>query len=203
MKTGKMLIFLTTVLLAGCIPSLHPLYTEKELVFEEGLLGSWCENETDKTNSWQFERAGEKAYKLIYTDSDGEKGPFEVHLVKLDDMLFLDLYPAEVEIKASKFYKMHLLPAHTFMKIEAMDPNLQMSMMDPEKMKKMLEADPNLLKHEIENNNPVLTASTAELQEFMKKHANDEGLFGDLSNMPHCRITEPNEPAAVDPNSVQ
>ena len=31
------------VLLAGCFPSLHPLYTEEDLVYDSALVGTWTE----------------------------------------------------------------------------------------------------------------------------------------------------------------
>ena len=40
-KTPRGLAWLSVVVLMGCIPSLHPLYTEKDLVFDESLLGEW------------------------------------------------------------------------------------------------------------------------------------------------------------------
>ena len=45
MKIKKPFLCLLAVLLGGCVPSLHPLYTEKEIVFEEKLLGVWTQSE--------------------------------------------------------------------------------------------------------------------------------------------------------------
>ena len=201
-KMKKIAFYLLAALMGGCVPSLYPLYTEKELVFEEKLLGAWANNES----KWEFEKSGKpNSYNLTITDDEG-KGGFAAHLVKLDEMLFLDLFPGEAEIKANDLYKIHLLPAHTFMKVEQIQPTLKMRMMDPETMKKMLKNDPNLLKHEIEavKESIVLTASTQELQEFMKKHANDEGLFGEVAELKRQEPsdTDPNkiDPNATDPN---
>lgn len=200
----KIAFYLLAALMGGCIPSLYPLYTEKELVFEEKLLGVWSE-ENDK-DKWVFEKSSDpNAYDLTVT-MDKEDGKFAAHLVKLDNMLFLDLFPGEAEIKANDLYKTHLVPAHTFMKIEQIQPTLKMRMMDPETMKKMLKNDPNLLGHkmEAEKESIVLTASTQELQEFMKKHANDEGLFGEVAELKRQEPsdTDPNkiDPNATDPN---
>ena len=46
MKTKKLLSCLIVAIIGGCIPvmSLHPLYTEKDVVFEEGLLGTWLDD---------------------------------------------------------------------------------------------------------------------------------------------------------------
>jgi len=46
--------YITTVLIIGialvasaCVPSLHPLYTDKDLIFEPALLGEWVEAKPD------------------------------------------------------------------------------------------------------------------------------------------------------------
>ena len=38
-----LLLFAGTLLLTGCVPvdSLNPLYTDKDIVFDESLLGTW------------------------------------------------------------------------------------------------------------------------------------------------------------------
>ena len=200
MKTKKLLFYLLAVLLGGCIPSLHPLYTEKELLFEEKLCDIWADGKT----IWRFEgNAGEKSYKLTVIDEGLEGGKFVAHLVKLDEMLFLDLFPEELDkLHPNDFYKFHLLPVHTFLKVEQIEPVLKMRMMDPDKLGKMLENDPNLIKHEVEEDRIVLTASTEQLQQFMKRHADEEGLFGDASDLRRLRLQDPNDPNAVDPNCI-
>ena len=198
MKIKKLLFYLLAGLLGGCIHlSLHPLYTDKELLFEEKLLGTWAEN----GNKWEFEEGSDpNSYDLTVTDEDG-KGEFAAHLVKIDDMLFLDLFPTGPELEINEFLAMHLLSVHTFMKIEQIEPKLQMRMMDLEKMGDMLENDPNLVKHEIVEDCLVLTASPKELQQFMKEHADDEGLFGEPSDLERLELEEPNEPSDIDPNA--
>ena len=50
MKTRKLLPFILAVALAGCIPSLHPLFTEDDLIFEPKLLGTWAKSK--ETKEW-------------------------------------------------------------------------------------------------------------------------------------------------------
>jgi hypothetical protein len=198
MKTKKFLFYLLAVLLGGCIPSLHPLYTDKELVFEEKLSGIWSNGE----QIWKFEGDSEKkSYKLLTVNEDFKKGEFTAHLVKIDKMLFLDLFPKEPKLQAPAFYKFHLLRVHTFIKIEQIEPILKMRVMNPDKMKEMLENDPNLIKHEIvQRDRIVLTASTKDLQQFMKKHASVEDFFGDASDFKRLEAKDANDPNAIDPN---
>ncbi len=71
--------------------------------------------------------------------------------------------------------------------------------MDPDQIEKMLKKDPNLIKHEIlkTDDRIVLTASTKQLQEFMIKHANDEGLFDDPRNFKKLKTK-----TSSDPNNI-
>jgi len=207
MKTKKLLFYLLAGVLAGCVPSLHPLFTNEDAIFEEKLLGIWSE-EKDSKETWEFQQYGgqdSKRYKMIYTDEKGKEGSFLATLGRLNGMLFLDLFPDEPEINTTDFYKIHLLGVHTFMKIEQIEPTLQMRMMDRDKIKEMLENDPNLIKHEVleKQGSIVLTASTEELQWFMIDHANDEGLFSEASELKRIKIKDTNEPNAIDPNQAE
>ena len=83
--------------LAGCVPSLNPLYTEKDLIFDEALLGVWSEKE-NSNDGWTFRKRDEKSYLLVV--QAGEKSsPFIAHLVQLGKYRFLDLYPDEAGLK--------------------------------------------------------------------------------------------------------
>lgn len=187
MKTKKTVFYLLVLLLTGCLPSLHQLYTDETLVFEEGLIGKWRADEDD---IWQFRKAGEKEYELRIYDTEKECGRFEAHLVKIKDMMFLDLYPDSEHIKdLDDFYKLHLLPVHTFMKVDRIDPNLQLRLIDYDTVASMLEDNPDALKHEVVDERIVLTASTEQLQEFVIAHV--ETIFGDANDASNMARLEP------------
>ena len=198
MKIKKLLFYLLATLLAGCIPvmSLHPLYTDKDLIFDEKLLGTWPEG----NDSWKFEEGSDPNSYALTVTSDDKKGKFIAHLVKIDDMLFLDLFPSGPDLDINLLLAIHLLPVHTFMKVEQVEPTLQMQMMDPDKIEEMLKSDPNLIKHEIVEERILLTASTEELQQFMTEHADDEGLFGEPSDLQRLQPKDANKPNSIDPN---
>ena len=181
----KVLFYLLAFLMGGCVQSLHPLFTEDEIIFEEKLIGTWYEDPNSK-EMWNFKKADPNTYELIYTDSDGKKGQFQAALGKLDNMMFLNLYPAEAEMEENDFYKWHLLPTHSFMKIDRIEPTLQMRAMDYDNLAEKLKENPDLIKHEkleIQDDRIILTASTKELQQFIIKYAKTEGAFDDASNL--------------------
>lgn len=163
------------LLLTGCLPSLHPLYNDKTLIFKEELVGKWM---GDDDVLWRFTRTGDKEYELKIREDEKRVGRFSAHLTQIEGLMFLDLYPDDEQLKdLTDFYKMHILPVHTFMKVDQINPNLQLRMIDYEKVEKMLEDDPNLIKHETVEDRIVLTASTEELQNFVVEHV--ETIFDD------------------------
>jgi hypothetical protein len=193
MKVKMILFYLLAVLLGGCVLSLHPLYEESDLIFEKKLLGTWAKSGSRET--WQFKQGkGDGFYKMTYTDDKGVKGSFDAGLGKINNIMFLNIFPQEPKLKQNDYYKFHILRAHSFIRIEQIEPTLVMRVMNPDKTKEILKSDPNLIKYEIVQDRIVLTASTEELQKFMKAHANDEGLFGELGVLERVKSADPNGP---------
>jgi len=181
-KFGIIIALGILMVTAGCIRSLHPLYTEEDVVFEPGLIGEWAEEGDDET--WAFSKKSENAYKFVYTDGQGKQGTFSAHLSKIEGHLFLDFFPEEPDTDKNDFYQFHLLPVHTFAHVKQIEPTLQMRFPDPDWLEELLEENPNAIRHEIvEDVGLLLTASTQELQAFWLKHLTTEDAFGDFSNM--------------------
>jgi hypothetical protein len=203
MKTiAYLMMLLTVTFLAGCVPlsfnlgddwdwrvflplSLHPLYTDKDVIFEPELLGIWSiEEEDDSKETWEFSKNGENAYTLVSTDSDGKQGHFVVHLAKIEGLMFLDLYPAETDLQTDPLHQMLLIPSHMFLLVKQIRPTLKVSIMEPDWLDKLLDEKPDTIRrHETISNLIVLTASTEELQVFLIKHKTTEGAFSDLAPM--------------------
>ena len=195
MKTKELFFYMLAFLVGGCVPvmSLHPLHNEKTVVFEEKLLGTWAEEPNDKS-IWQFNHNthkdySEKTYNLIVSNDKNNKGLFAAHLVKLEDKLFLDVYPIEMPCDTGDPNKVNwvynaffFVPAHTFIKVDAIEPNLTMRITDDEEMKKLLKEKPDAVKYQIiegYNSEILLTAPTEELQKFVLEYANDSRVFSE------------------------
>ena len=190
MNTRKLLFYVLAALMGGCVPvmSLRPLYTKENVVFDKKLIGTWADDPNEPDITWQFKSIDEpnNAYKLIFTDDEGLKGSFVAHLVKLQDKLFLDVYPSELpwdpedpnEIEWP-YNTLFLIPTHTVVKIDSVGPKLKMRLMLETQLKKLLEENPDAIAHVFVEDRPVLTASTKELQAFVLKYADDDKLFTD------------------------
>jgi hypothetical protein len=168
----------------GCIPSLQPVYTEQDVVFDAALLGVWRDPQSHDRSSWSFSKSEGKAYRLVVTDNDGKQGAFTAHLARIGGMMVLDLYPGKPELAANDFYKLHLIRAHTFLLVDKIEPSLRMRLMRADWLKKLLEEHPEAIDHQtVEAGLIVLTATTEQLQQFVAKHAETKGAFSDPTNL--------------------
>jgi hypothetical protein len=159
--------------LSACVPSLHGLYTEKDLVFDAGLLGEWVEMKTDSKSSLIFTKLDDQTYKLVSVEPS-ERSSYIAHLVKLGDKLFLDVSgDPSVEINTLA------LPVHMFFFVSQTTPTLRMRSLDPDWFKGFIKKNPSAIKHEIVEKDEVLTASTKELQSFVLRHLNTKGAYTD------------------------
>ena len=54
MKFKIAVVIFVIIFIQSCIPSIHPLWTQDKLVFNENLVGEWSQSDTDHSNSWKF-----------------------------------------------------------------------------------------------------------------------------------------------------
>lgn len=181
------------VVAAGCIPSLHPLYTDDDLIFEPALLGTW--NNEEDHDLWTFEQTAGPGYLLTVTGSDEDpEDPmvFEAHLMELGSHRFLDVSLHDLD--GLDRFGPHLVPAHSFYRLAIEADALQMVALDEGWLRDKIEAGEITIKHEFvrapSRFGPgteelfVLTASTEELQAFVTRHADDPEAFRTTGKWP-------------------
>jgi hypothetical protein len=190
--TMLMSLCVAFTLFAGCIRCLHPIYTSSDLVFNENLIGTW--RQSGEATTWQFTESkkgdAERAYRLVLTDSEGRPGTFLAHLVKLDDQFFLDLFPIAPRVMNNGLYRFHFQRVHTFMRFDLEGNSLRLASMNPGWLEKYLKENPDALPHTTVSatgrplqgdgqsaEQLLVTASTAELQHFVRQHADTKGAF--------------------------
>ncbi len=189
MKIRHFIVVFLILAIAGCVPSLHPLYTADTVAFRSDMLGDWVDAD-DKNNSWLFEKNDNSklpSYKLKLTDKKifqdaWETFHYEVHLVKLEDYYFLDfirdLTDEEQAILDDGIAPM--IAAHSFARIDFKDNAMTLRMFDYEFVENLFKQQKIRLKHEtLTDGTIVLTAPTEDLQKFVVKYANDPAAFGE------------------------
>ena len=82
MKFKIAFVVFVILFIQSCIPSLHPLWTQDKLVFEEKLIGNWGQTNAENMTLWNFSGGlDEKSnlasdYELIHREGESEASPF-------------------------------------------------------------------------------------------------------------------------------
>jgi hypothetical protein len=155
----------------GCASSLHPFYSEADVIFDKCLLGKWSDREYKF--SWHFDRRGLKAYRLTQVDEDGDATAFEATLFKLNGRTFLNVAPIGMKDKAGT----NLLRTNTLIAISIENERLGISTLDPTRLRDHLTRFPQDLKHTFVENEIVITDSTENIQAFVRRIINVPGAF--------------------------
>lgn len=176
----KTILTAAALLTAACVPSLHPLYTGKDLVFDPALTGAWHtdpgEEEKDRQR-WRFVRNEHSGYTLEHTEN-GETRTFTVHLVSLGGARFLDLYPDNPSL-ANTFYQAFLMPVHMFARVNVNGGNLELRFLSDDWVKKAQRAGRLYTAHEKIEDTILLTAPTPALQQLIRGALTDPKAFPD------------------------
>ncbi len=194
MKIRTVLFILgLTGIVVSCIPSLYPLYRDKDLLIDNKLEGLY---ETGENEYWKIRRLDPDFEKLIgdwkqynsgYTyklsvREDDKMEEFALHLLDLGNDLYLDFFPVDYEIRHG-FLDMHLVPAHIFAKVELTDQALILHFFDMEWLEELIESNRIKISYVELNYRNLLTAKTEELQKFITKFANDSTTFIDADTL--------------------
>lgn len=173
-------VVLLLVIVVGCVPSWNPLFTEKDLVFEPKLVGTW---RGEEDSIWEFEKDGEKHYKLSYSDKHGKSvANFVAFLLKIEGRQFLNLFIDDgygKDLQMNALASMTLVPVHLFLRVDEIGESVKMAMVDAQWLHKHLKQNPKAVAHLSHPNRDLLTADTKELQAFVMKHVEGKGLFAE------------------------
>jgi hypothetical protein len=188
MKICKVLLPVTLALsLMGCgdidnplVLSLQPLFTDQDVNFDPGLVGAFVGRENDMT--FTFKKSSGTGYDLIVADKDGEKetsGALDAHLVRLGGFWFLDFYPAN-RPDAEEFYRFHLMKGHSIGRVWIEGDVVRIALLASDWVKKGIDEKHLDIKHEIFDDNILLTDTTLAFQELASRHGNDEEAFSTI-----------------------
>jgi hypothetical protein len=197
-------IIIMITALSGCLSTLHPLFTEKELVYDPRLLGSWRTGDGDDTAVFEkgtpasFAQLPEPLRKLagkayIVTFKDGEERlKYFAFLTKLGKELYLDYYPCEDEIQLQydNFYKQHFAKMHSFYRVRfTNDRAFEISEFDEGFLEQLIKNKQIRIRHEIRfDGNYVITAPTEELQQYVLKYSDVPEAYYSDNNATYTKL---------------
>jgi hypothetical protein len=163
--------------LTGCyVQSLHPLYSDRTTIFDPSLNGTWVAEEDDGF-VFTLTDTTHGAYTMI-CDEHGATARFQAVLTDIEGLRFLDIFPEE-PTNDNGFYRDHLMRVHSILMLELTADTLSVYDFDAEWLTKMMNDGAIVLPHVLLDGAVLLTASTAELQAFVRMHARTPEAFSE------------------------
>lgn len=195
------ILSLVILVLNSCVvKSLFPFYTKNTIFFEKRFIGTWIDTENahweilkcqevilkenKKTQPYELDQDQLRIYDkyknayVVYFEKDETKSSFLAMPFKINEQLFFDFSPIddkEIDNSNNELYKIHLIGAHTLAKVDFLNDNkVDINWFSSEQLMELLEQDKIKIKHERVGfgETILLTASSEELQEFIKKYLN-------------------------------
>lgn len=196
----RSLLILTILLLAsmtGClVSSLHPFYKEKDKYYDEAMVGTWIDGDsciwTIQPHSYSESFMGpekmDSAYHITYYEEKDKAGLFIGTLFQLNGINYVDFYPdPNEEHCVTDFSCWHHIPTHTLARVQYNRDSILLYWFAEEWLTDLLEQNRIRIKHETielpDYTRHLLTASTDELQKFIKKYVNEPKMTGEVDRI--------------------
>lgn len=187
-------LLLLIFIMQGCfVKSLHPFYTDKDVIFKKELTGNWTDKDSARWEIHQHMRSTgllepdvpDKSYDISLTDSKGTSR-FIAHLFRLEGRLYLDFYPTDISC-GNNLAEIHLVATHSLAKVDFSGGKIVISWYNEEWLAGLFDKNKIRIAHERVpyddhqlmgvKSGVILTAQTDELQKFIQKYGNDPEAF--------------------------
>jgi hypothetical protein len=202
----SMILFSAVLCLAGCLTTLHPIFTAKDLMIDSRLFGNW-EKAKDKTkviyrqpNAYEvtnlspaLQNQATKIYMLDEKDAQGNmRSTYYAFMIKLGKYYYMDYYPASEKERrsADNFFAAHYIPMHSIYRIEFKSNNsFNVQRLDGGYLEKLIKNKQIRIKHEVmEDGGILITASTEELQQYLIKYSEVPEAYNNDNDDNYTRI---------------
>jgi hypothetical protein len=198
-------LFFILLLLNSCLTTLHPIFTEKDLVADTRLIGKWEKTKDGsmaiyrqagandlKGLSTELQRNANKIYILEENDPQGNlKSIYYAFLVKLGKYYYMDYYPTSTNEKksADDFFAAHYIPMHNIYRIKfSSNRSFEIQRFDAGYMEKLIRNRQVRIKHEVmEDGDFVITASTEELQQYLIKYSDTPEAYNEDNSFTYTK----------------
>ena len=165
------------LILTGCVRSLQPIIKPEQAVKIEGIEGKWVSADDDKQCVLEIAAAGD-GYSILYTEKDNEPGTFNMLLGRMGDMLIADVMPADMP-KTTPGQVALTIPVHMALHVTRTSPQLAVKGLKSDWFRENVAAHPDEIATVKSDDDPIITASTEQIQAFLIRHAHDEDAWSD------------------------
>jgi len=192
-------ILVAVVVLSGCLSALHPLFTEKDLVFDPNLVGAWRVGSDEDVYTFErgtpqsfgnlpegLQRLSGKGYLLTIEGKNAgeEKAKYYAFLARIGKHLYLDYFPTETATQKglADFYKQGFLPMHTFYRLTpgSNSDTMTIGQFAEGYLRNLIDKKQIRIRHEVRvDGTYVITAPTEELQQYVVKYGDVDAAYED------------------------
>jgi hypothetical protein len=196
-RTTVITLILTMAALSSClVSSLHPFYKDKDRYFDNSMVGNWLDGDsciwTIQPNmvseGFMEPEEPDGSYKVTYYEDEGRISNLVATLFQLNHVDYVDFLPDNNEDQfTSDMTAYHHVPVHTLARVQYCRDSILLYWYGDDWLNELFEQNRIRIKHETVDNHDydrqVLTASTDELQKFIKKYANDPKTVGEIQQI--------------------
>jgi hypothetical protein len=184
-KIGIFALVGFVVSMAACQPSLQPLFTEQEAMFDQNYLGNWVNDDGDIATFEKSASSG-KVYSLIYKDAKTQKAAkFLVTLGRLGNSYYLDAIRRNDDLSdENEIATFGLVGIHWIFKVSRDGDVLHTAILSGEWCDQLASRNKLRVGHTKVvgtsvgfDAHTILTASTHDLQKFIVKAAQSKDAF--------------------------
>ncbi len=188
MRRSKLtiLILALTAMSSCLVSSLHPFYKQKDKKFDTTMVGYWMDGDSCiwtiqpnmKFNGFMQPEVHDSSYTITYYEDVNTKSILTTTLFQLNGVDYVDFTPDPNEDHStSDMTAFHHVPVHTLARVQYCKDSILLYWYGDIWLSELFEENRIRIKHEtlegFEYDRQLLTASTDELQKFIKKYAND------------------------------
>jgi len=197
-KVSVILVFtFLLIFLSSCLRTLHPIFTVKDIVYESKLIGTWKTESQGTKGSAVIKNLSsdnsielpekiaaikQKGYLVSYQDEDGKPTEqYVAFLARIGKHLYFDYFPAEKKSNKAgdEFFTAHFVKMHTSYRVDiSKDGGFELSQLDESYVTRLIDEKKIRISYEKDaDDNTVITASTAELQQYIIKYGDERGAY--------------------------
>jgi len=188
MRRSKLIILiLALTAMSSClVSSLHPFYKEKDKKFDTTMVGNWIDGDSCiwtihpnmVSEGFMEPEIHDNSFKVTYYEDENKKSILTTTLFQLNGVDYVDFIPDPNEDHCtSDMTTFHHIPVHTLARVQYSKDSILLYWYGDEWLNELFEQNRIRIKHEtvagFAYDRHLLTASTDELQKFIKKYAND------------------------------
>ncbi|MCW3116184.1 MAG: hypothetical protein JWM28_266 [Chitinophagaceae bacterium] len=184
------------LLLNGCLTTLHPIFTVKDLVGDGRLAGSWKKTNDGSITTYRkaakehlkqfsetLQQNADRVYEVtVKSGNDNPESVYFAFLVKLGKYYYLDYYPAGGKKRetADAFFKAHFIPMHGIYRIDFSSAgSFEIKQLDAGYLEKLIKNKQIRIQHaKLDDGGYFITAPTEQLQQYLIKYSDVPEAYG-------------------------